>query len=159
MKKLIIILFCLSMAFFSNCVKTHENPNYPNAIIDITIDLDRYPQLRTNGGYVYITSDIESRSRGIIVCRPADEILAYDRLPPNYPDACTDNEGNTTRLVVESPFVVDRCNNAFYNILNGSILIDEAHDMVPKFPTEGVPVYPLIQYHADFDGYLIHIYN
>lgn len=88
-----------------------------------------------------------------------DEFLAYDRLPPNYPNACCDDDGNCTRLVVEDGiFVVDHCNNAFYNILNGDIIIDEAHGMVPTFSTE-TTIYPLIQYHTVFDGTALRIYN
>ena len=79
-------------------------------------------------------------------------------MPPNEPDACTDSHGNTTRMVVEFPFVVDRCNNAYYNILNGQIFIREP-DMIPNFPTDGVPVYPLIQYHTQFDGNKLVISN
>ena len=79
------------------------------------------------------------------------EFLAYDRIPPNDPDACTDNHGNTTRLVVDFPFVVDRCNNAYYNILNGELIV-RVPDMVPNFPTDGTVIYPLIQYHTSFDG-------
>jgi hypothetical protein len=94
---------------------------------------------------------VESNSRGLIVYRQSDtEFLAYDRMPPNEPDACTDSHGNTTRLVVDFPFVVDRCNNAYYNILNGQIIVAEP-DQIPNFPTDGTPIYPLIQYHTTFD--------
>ena len=108
---------------------------------------------------MYLTSDPESTSRGIIVYRFSEtEFLAYDRLPPNYPNACCDSEGNCTRLTVEFPYVVDHCNNAFYNILNGVIWIDEAHGMVPEFPTDTI-VYPLIQYHTSYNGSELRIYN
>ena len=87
-----------------------------------------------------------------------NEFRAYDRLPPNYPNACTDSEGNTIRLVVESPYVVDHCNNAYYNILNGNIIVDELHGMVPTFSTDTI-VYPLIQYETTFDGVTLRIRN
>ena len=87
-----------------------------------------------------------------------NEFLAYDRLPPNEPDACTDSHGNTTRLVVEFPFVVDHCNNAYYNILNGQIIVAEP-DMIPIFPTDEGTIYPLIQYHTQYDGQKLTIYN
>ena len=86
------------------------------------------------------------------------EFLAYDRIPPNYPDACTDSQGNTTRLVVDFPFVVDQCNNAYYNILNGQIIVAEP-DMIPNFPTEGVTVFPLIQYRTTYDGSKLTVTN
>ena len=161
MKKNIAILTFLFAAAFCGCEKYPVNPNYPNAVIDITI----YPnsiheqELNTVSGFKYYTSDPMSTSRGLIVFRKSwDEFLAYDRLPPNYPNACTDAQGNTTRLVVESPFVVDKCNNAYYNILNGELIVDESHDMVPTFSTN-TTVFPLIQYNTTFDGYQLRVYN
>jgi hypothetical protein len=119
----------------------------------------QYHDLNTVSGWVYITSDVESTSRGIIVYRQSDtEFLAFDRMPPNAPDACTDSQGHTTRMVVDFPFVVDRCNNAYYNILNGQIIIREP-DMIPDFPTDGTVVYPLIQYHTTYDGNKLTITN
>ena len=64
---------------------------------------------------------------------------------------------NTTRLVVDFPFVVDYCNNAYYNILNGQIVISEEQNMVPNFSTE--LVYPLFQYHTNYDGNKLVITN
>jgi hypothetical protein len=121
----------------------------------------QYQELNFVSGWLYITSDVESTSRGIIVYRLSDtEFLAYDRIPPNEPDACTDSHGNTTRLVVEDGmFVVDHCNNAYYNILNGQIIISDDFDMVPSFPTDGTTVYPLIQYHTIYDGSKLTITN
>lgn len=160
MKKAVAILILLLAVASQGCKKYPVNPYYPNAIIDISINLNdaRYQALRFDGGYMYLTSDAESTSRGIIVYRIIDEFRAYDRLPPNYPNACTDSEGNTTRLVVESPYVVDHCNNAYYNILNGDIIIDEAHGMAPTFSTDTI-VFPLIQYETTFDGLNLRIRN
>lgn len=135
------------------CKNYPENPNRPILPYPITIYLgdSQYQDLYFVSGWLYITADVESNSRGLIVYRQSDtEFLAYDRLPPNEPDACTDNQGNTTRLVVDFPFVVDRCNNAYYNILNGQIIVAEP-DKIPNFPTDGTTIYPLIQYHTTFD--------
>ena len=149
--------------FGMGCSNNMENPNAPQAVINFTIypDTDiRYQALKVVSGWMYLTSDAESTSRGIIVYRLSQsEFLAYDRLPPNYPNACNDSQGNTTRLVVDYPFVIDQCNNAYYNILNGAILIDEENGWVPNFETQGVHVYPLIQYHTMFDGTKLTIYN
>ena len=162
MKKAIFISILLSAMVFQGCGKYPVNPYYPNAIINFTIypnSMHEY-ELNTVSGVKYYTSDPLSTSRGIIVYRKSmDEFLAYDRLPPNYPYSCCDDDGNCTRLVVEDGiFVVDHCNNAFYNILNGDIIIDEAHGMVPTFSTE-TAIYPLIQYHTVFDGTALRIYN
>ncbi len=156
----LLILICAA-TLLNGCQKYPENPNRPILPYPITIypNQMQYQPLHTIGGWVYITSEVESTSRGIIVFHsPDNEYIAYDRIPPNEPDACTDSHGNTTRLVVEWPFVVDHCNNAYYNILNSEILIAEP-DMIPNFPTDGVPVYPLIQYHTTFDGNKLVIYN
>ena len=156
----LLILICAA-TLLNGCQKYPENPNRPILPYPITIypNQMQYQPLHTIGGWVYITSEVESTSRGIIVFHsPDNEYIAYDRIPPNEPDACTDSHGNTTRLVVEWPFVVDHCNNAYYNILNSEILIAEP-DMIPNFPTDGVPVYPLIQYHTQFDGNKLVISN
>lgn len=161
----LLILICAA-TLLNGCQKYPENPNRPVLPYPITIYPNKieYHNLHIIGGWEYITSEVESTSRGIIVFRrpDADNIedtfAAYDRMPPNYPDACTDGQNNTTRLVVDGGWVIDRCNNAYYNILNGQILIAEP-DMIPNFPTDGVPVYPLIQYHTTFDGNKLVIYN
>ena len=156
----LLILICAA-TLLNGCQKYPENPNRPVLPYPITIypNQMQYQPLHTVGGWVYITSEVESTSRGIIVFHsPDNEYIAYDRIPPNEPDACTDSHGNTTRLVVEWPFVVDHCNNAYYNILNSEILIAEP-DMIPNFPTDDVPVYPLIQYHTQFDGNKLVISN
>lgn len=161
MKKAVAILILFTLAAFQGCGKYPVNPYYPNAIINITINLNqpKYQDLKVVSGYAYITSDPQSTSRGIIVYRKSlDEFVAYDRLPPNKPNACTDSQGNTIRLVVESPFVVDHCNNAYYNILNGDIIINEEFGMMPTFPID-TTLFPLIQYHTVFDGTALHVYN
>lgn len=159
--KCIILLVLITATAFSGCGKYPVNPYYPNAIINFTIDINRFPDLQVVSGYAYVFSDLTSSSRGIIIFRKSwDEFVAYDRLPPNYPDACADSAGNTIRLVVESPFVVDHCNNAYYNILNGDIIINEDFGMMPSFPIDSVPIYPLIQYHTNYDGaHEIRVYN
>ena len=147
--------------FIQGCTPSPQNPNRPILPTSITIypNTMQYQELNFVSGWLYITSDVESTSRGIIVYRMSDtEFLAYDRLPPNEPDACTDSQGNTTRMVVDFPFVVDHCNNAYYNILNGQIIIREP-DMVPNFPTDGTTIFPLIQYHTTYDGSRLTISN
>ena len=149
------------LPFLHGCTPIAQNPNRPILPAPITIypNTLQYQELNFISGWIYITADVESTSRGIIVYRMSDtEFLAYDRIPPNEPDACTDSHGNTTRLVVDFPFVVDLCNNAYYNILNGQIII-ATPDKIPDFPTEGTIVYPLIQYHTLYDGSKLTITN
>ena len=157
----IILLTALIPLLWEGCQPAPTNPNRPQAYINFTINPNslEHQGLNTVSGWEYLTSDPNSDSRGIIVYRMSEtEFLAYDRIPPNEPDACTDSQGNTTRLVVDFPFVVDNCNNAYYNILNGQIIV-AAPDMIPNFPTEGVTIFPLIQYNTTYDGYKLTVYN
>ena len=159
--KLHLLILMALLPFAHGCKEYPQNPNRPVLPYPITIypNTMQYYELNFVSGWIYITSDVESASRGIIVYRQSEtEFLAFDRMPPNEPDACTDSHGNTTRLVVDIPFVVDRCNNAYYNILNGQIIIREP-DMVPNFPTDGTVVFPLIQYHTFYDGVKLVISN
>ena len=159
--KLHLLILIALLPLLHGCQKYPENPNRPILPYPITIypNTMQYQALNTISGWIYITSDVESGSRGIIVYRQSDtEFLAFDRMPPNEPDACTDSQGNTTRLVVDFPFVVDQCNNAYYNILNGQLIV-RSPDMIPNFPTEGTVVYPLIQYHTSYDGSKLTINN
>lgn len=143
----IIIGVILSFLGFCGCQEYPDNPNRPLVYINFSIEPNslRYQELNVVSGYMYLTS--EEPSRGIIVYRMTqDEFKAYDRMPPNNPNACCDNSGNCTRLIVDSPFVVDNCNNIKYNILDGSII-------------EGDGQYPLIEYHTLYDGVSLRIYN
>ena len=155
------VILALLPLMCPGCRQIPENPNAPHAYINFTIypNTIRYQELNVVSGWMYLTSEVESTSRGIIVYRlTQDEFLAYDRLPPNHPNACTDSQGHTTRLVFDSLFVVDHCNNAYYNILNGEIIINEEFDMVPSFVGDEY-IYPLIQYHTSYDGVQLRIYN
>ena len=157
----LLLALALSVALHG-CKSNPENPNRPTTAFSFSIHPNslQYQELNIVSGWIYLTSEVESTSRGIIVYRQSEtEFLAYDRLPPNEPDACTDSQGNTTRLVVDFPFVVDRCNNAYDNILNGDIIVNEAFGMVPNFPVDGTVVYPLIQYHTTYDGNKLTVYN
>jgi len=132
------------------CNRYPVNPNTPNADISLTIypNSHDYYNLNTVSGWMYITT--EAPSRGVIVYRQTwDTFLAYDRIPPNFPDNCCDNEGNCSRLVVDFPFVWDSCNMIQYNIIYGGIITDETNEAV----------YPLIQYKCLYDGYVLRITN
>ena len=142
---LIVILLLIT---FNSCRKEEINPNDTRAYINFTIDPNStfYQELNTVGGWMYLTAD--PPSRGIIVYRMTqNEFLAYDRIPPNEPDrCCEDNE--CTRLIVGEyyPMAYDECNDISYLLLNGSIV-------------EGDGKWPLIQYQTTYNGQLLRIFN
>lgn len=127
-----------------SCDDTPENPNAPNVYINFKINPNslEYYEINTVSGWMYLTSHLPSR--GLIIYRYSlDEFKVYERLAPNDPDHC----GTDSRLVVEFPFVVDTCLDVKYSILDGSII------------TEGFLGYPLIQYHTQYDGNTLRVYN
>lgn len=146
MKKIfrIIIVFALAIGVFPSCNSRPENPNEPKVDIDFTISISSvndYSNLSVVSGWMYVSA--REPSRGIILYRYSqDEIKAYERTPPNSPDAC----GKPNALAVEYPFVVDGCTDYKYNILDGSIV-------------EGGDGYPMIQYYTQFDGTNLRVYN
>jgi len=149
---LIIIGVTLLALTLSTCREYPENPYRPDAHFDITL----YPhtrdyELNVVGGWKYVTSDIFSNSAGLIIFH-APEIeheeyafKAYDRLPPNNPYGCCDNDGNCTRLIVDWPYAIDNCNDIKYSLLDGKI--------------SEVDGYDLIQYNTFYDGVTLRIYN
>ena len=143
MKKIFLILSCLLLSLQS-CNDTPENPYAPDVYINFSINPNslEFYEINTVSGWMYLTS--QRPSRGLIVYRYAiDEFKVYERLAPNEPNYCGDN----SRLIVEFPFVVDTCLNVEYRILDGSII------------TKGFHGYPLIQYHTQYDGTILRIYN
>ena len=142
MKKIFVIL-----AFFLgvlSCDDTPHNPNIPDVYINFTIEPNStfYQELNTVSGWMYVTE--KWPSRGIIIYRYSqDEFKAYERQSPNEPDYC----GETSRLIVEFPFVVDTCLNVKYSILDGSIF------------TPGYMGYPLIEYRTQYDGFNLRVFN
>ena len=153
----ILILFATVMFFSaSSCNKGVVNPNVPIVSIDIVIDPNStlFFDLNVAGGWTYLDGKpgvyIPPGSRGIIVYRvDMNTFLAYERTPPNEPNACCDSQTNVcTALVVGDyyPFVVDTCNNNKYSILDGALF-------------EGTGSFPLIRYRTDYDGATLHIYN
>lgn len=160
MKRVVFFFLTVSMTLFlTGCHKLPINPNIPYAYINFTIypNSIEHRDINNVSGWEYVTSDPTSGSRGIIIYRYSEtEFRAYDRIPPNEPNACTDSLGNTTRLVVDFPFVIDHCNNAYYEIAYGNLVTFEP-DGMPDFPLD--VVYPLIQYRTIYDGQKLTVKN
>ena len=142
MKKfLVILVFFLG---FNSCIDTPHNPNVPNVYINFEIypNSTMYYELNTIAGWMYVNAPWPSR--GIIIFRhPSGEFKAYERQSPNEPDYC----GESSRLIVDSPFVVDTCLDVKYSILDGSII------------TPGYNGYPLIEYRTQYDGHTLRVFN
>ena len=80
---------------------------YPNTI--------EYQELNAVGGWMYVTGQPFTNSRGVIIYRfQWDEFMAYDRHPLLSDSICPDYQ-----LEVSLPFVVDSCHDQKYIILNG----------------------------------------
>lgn len=138
--------FLIAALFFGmfSCNDTPHNPNIPNAYINFSLEPNSTmnPELNTVSGWMYIKP--HQGSRGIIIYRYSlDEFKAYERQSPNDPNHC----GELSRMIVEFPFVVDTCLNVKYSILDGSII------------TPGYQGYPLIQYHTQYDGTTLRVFN
>lgn len=148
MKKTLIIVSLLTVLIgLPTCHSVWENPNRLTAIVDFTIYPNSMHEFKLNnpGGYDYYTSDPESNSRGIIVYRvDMYEFRVWDRLPPNKPNTCCNEEGECSRLVVEGLFVEDHCNDITYSILDGTIF-------------EGGEGYRLYPYNYTYDGNALRI--
>lgn len=139
----ILIIFLLGLL---SCKDTPHNPNIPQGYFNFSIEPNStfYYELNTVSGWMYIKPPTFTQSRGIIVYRYSlDEFKAYERQSPNEPNSC----GELSRLIVDFPFIVDTCLNVKYSILDGSVV------------TEGYQGYPLIQYHTQYDGSELRIYN
>ncbi len=156
MKNSLSIIFVIFIFTISSCTKTNVNPNIPKAIIRIDIDPNStfYQSLNTVGGWTYIADGdqgalISKESRGVIIYRSSqNEFKAYDRIPPNNPDKCCSDDNVCTKLIVGEnfPFAKDPCTGNLYSLLDGSLF-------------KGSGQYPMIEYHAVYDGALLHVFN
>lgn len=152
MKRIYLLFLIVTMLGFDSCSKNQLNPEIRAAVIRININpnFTFYQQLNTVGGWVYVKNGdqgvfISGESRGVIIYRlSVNTFKAYDRIPPNSPNQC----GDTTKLIVGNnyPFVKDPCTGNLYQLLDGSLF-------------KGTGRYALVQYHADYDGTLLHVFN
>lgn len=150
-KKLYIPILMIALLGIGSCSKNPINPEIIPATVQIEINPSGllYQQLNTVGGWVYVKNGdpgvyLSSSSRGVIIYHlNTDTFKAYDRIPPNNPNKC----GSTTALVVVDDFFAkDPCTGNLYQLLNGTLF-------------KGSGKYPLVQYHAVYDGTILHIYN
>ncbi|MFA5417657.1 MAG: hypothetical protein WC341_04280 [Bacteroidales bacterium] len=158
MKKVAIALFFIILLIVGNfgCSKNNVNPNIPKVVINFTLDPNStvFQELNTVGGWLYLDEVpgwvIPSASRGIIIYRmELNTFKAYERQPPNDPYKCCDDQmQNCSKLIVGKyyPFAADTCTNNMYSMYDGSLFQGEGR-------------YPMIEYYAEYDGGLLHVYN
>lgn len=151
MKRLYISILMIALLGVGSCSKNPINPEITPAVVQIQIDPGSlfYQNLNTVGGSIYVKNGdpgvyLGSSSRGVIIYRlSTDTFKAYDRIPPNNPNQC----GSDTQLVVSDEiFAKDPCTGNLYQLQNGALF-------------KGTGKYPMVQYHAEYDGTTLHIYN
>ncbi len=138
-----ILLITIFLTFNLKCGK--ENPVdelIPYVMVNFTINpySIEFNNLNIIGNYAYVTGGY----RGIIIYHATpNEYKAFERTSPvNFP-----NDFDCRVSVDESGLIaVDKCSNSKYILLDGT-------------PFEGPAVLPLKQYHAQFDGTYLHVYN
>lgn len=141
-RSILIVVFLVFIGF-SSCDK--ENPVdqiIPYADVNFSINPAslQFDNLNVVGNYAYVTGGY----RGIIIYHATLNVYcAFERTSPyNYP-----NKFECRVSVDESGMIaVDKCSGSKYILLDGS-------------PYEGPATLPLKQYHAQFDGIELHVWN
>lgn len=136
-KIFLIILLITSIQIFDSCKK---NDNVSTVYVDFTIDVTsyQYSDLDHDGGYVYVTGG----ENGLLIYRSINVFYIYDR-------QCTLRSDSCRQLVMDKSnlYAIDTKCKSKYLILDGS----------PD--GTGPSKKPLIRYHSNFDGRLLHVYN
>ncbi|MFH1159702.1 MAG: hypothetical protein V1733_01975 [bacterium] len=134
-----VILVILSIA--ASCKKENPQPRIPEVYVNFFINPNstEYLDLNAPGGWAYVTGGY----RGILIYRlTMTEFLAYERTCPFDPEEVN------ARIEVEPSGVTVQCPvcKSKYILLDGS-------------PFEGPSPYLLKQYHTNYDGALLYVYN
>ena len=139
-----ILFFAALLTIFAvSCKNKLDNMIDINGHVSFTIypNTIEYQELNAVGGWMYVTPQAFTNSRGVIVYRfQLDEFMAYDRHPLFIDGPCENYQ-----LEVSLPFVVDSCNDQKYIILNG-------------FNANGDGTY-IYRYYTSFDGTELRIHN
>jgi hypothetical protein len=131
---MLLVIFALSC-------KKDDRPQIPNVYVNLNLDISStlYIELNSVGGWVNLTGGY----KGITVYRMStDEFVAFERCCPYDPDV------SAARVTVDTAGLTlsDAVCGSRFLILDGSVI-------------NGPATSPLKQYHADFDGDFLHIYN
>ena len=134
------LLPLLLLLLFISCKDTYQGPAIPEVPVSEQINVSslQYPELRRDGGYVYLNSGY----KGILVVRQnANLYTAFERACPYDPTAaCGKVEVDQSNL-----FIVDKCCGSQFNF-QGNV-------------TSGPAVYGLKQYRTSLSGSVLYISN
>lgn len=137
MSKLWIALSLLFLVF-TGCKDTGINPYIPDVPVNIQINVSslQYPELRQDGGYVYL----EGGYKGILLVRQnANLYTAFERACPYDPTApCSQVQVDQSNL-----FIVDTCCGSQFS-LQGTVMA-------------GPAAYGLKQYQTTMSGSILYI--
>lgn len=132
---LLLLLFLVS-----SCKDTYTGPAIPEVPVSEQINVNslQYPQLRQDGGYVYLNGGY----KGILVVRQnAGLYTAFERACPYDPTAsCSQVEVDQSNL-----FIVDDCCGSQFNF-QGNVMA-------------GPAAYGLKQYKTSLSGSVLYIFN
>lgn len=137
------VVFMLLILIGGSCSK--NNNNSPATFVDVTLYVNdpSFINLNAVGGWVYVSPNANSGSKGIIVYRSGTEsFTALER-------TCTyDPTSSCPGVIVQNNNIIarDSCCTSEYSIADGSV-------------TKGPSSRALSQYHTTFDGNMLHIYN
>jgi Rieske Fe-S protein len=126
----------------NNCVYT----NAPSAQVNFAIlaGSAQFFPLNVTGGYIYV-SGYGYQSRGILIYRVNQtQFVAFDRNCTK--DGCTNTKAIVWVPTTNTTICKDSVCGSIYNIFDGSV-------------QQGPAVVPLYQYHTNWDGNQLHVYN
>ncbi|MFD2065927.1 hypothetical protein ACFSKU_03470 [Pontibacter silvestris] len=131
--------FLAILVLLTACNDSNVGTGIPDALVNEQINVSslQYPQLRQNGGYVYINGGY----KGIIVVRQnANSYTAFERACPYDPMSSCMVEADESNL-----FLVDTCCGSQFNF-QGQVM-------------SGPAVYGLRQYSTSLNGSVLSIFN
>ncbi len=137
----VFLMFCMTGCFLASCKKEEPAPEIPYVYVNFTLNPNgtQYINLNSVNGWETVTGGY----KGILIFRKSvTEFMAFERACPYDPQT------NGSQVRVDTSGITCYCPacNSKYIMVDGT-------------PYDGVSRYPLKQYAAIFDGYLLHVSN
>lgn len=128
-RKAMLLIGSMFLLGVQGCDK--DESNVPHVNVDITINIDQpsYQDLRTVGGWLYLTGG----SKGLIVYRRSqDEFKAYDRHCTYRPEEnCDPARVDSSDIKI----VCDDCHGSVYSITDGTVIKGPASQPLREYST------------------------